>query len=90
MPVSAQEARDEFRQAGFRILSITDDHAIAVETSPMLHGDPFDRLIIPQALIEPARLLTRNRAVAAYSNSIIAVCHAQGTIHLHETTDHAP
>ena len=73
MPVSAREARDEFRQAGFRILGITEDHAIAVETLPLLHGDPFDRLIIAQALIEPARLLTRDKAVVAYSDTIIAV-----------------
>ena len=73
MPVSAREARDEFRQEGFRILGITEDHAIAVETLPLLHGDPFDRLIIAQALIEPAHLLTRDKAVAAYSDTIIAV-----------------
>ena len=73
MPVSAREAGLLFREAGLRFLGITDEHAIAVETLPLLHGDPFDRLIIAQALTEPARLLTVDRAVAAYSDTIIAV-----------------
>ena len=73
MPVSAAHARSSFERAGFSILGVTADHAIAVETLPLLHGDPFDRLIIAQALAEPARLLTADRTVASYNDTIIAV-----------------
>lgn len=73
MPISAREARHYFREAGFHILGITDEHAITVETLPLRHADPFDRLIIAQALTEPARLLTHDAKVATYSDSIIAV-----------------
>ena len=73
MPVSAREARSSFLEAGFRILAISDEHALAIEALPMLHADPFDRLIVAQALTEPARLLTHDTRVAAYSDTIIAV-----------------
>lgn len=73
MPISASAARDEFRDAGFRILGITEEHALAVEKLPLFHTDPFDRLIVAQALTEPLRLLTHDTNVAAYSDTIIAV-----------------
>jgi PIN domain nuclease of toxin-antitoxin system len=73
MPVSAKQAREHFGQAGFRLLGITEEHTLAVEMLPLLHTDPFDRLIVAQALTEPARLLTHDAKVAAYSDTIIAV-----------------
>ena len=73
MPVSAAHTRSSFERAGFSILGVTADHAIAIETLPLLHGDPFDRFIIAQALAEPARLLTADRTVASYNDTIIAV-----------------
>ena len=65
-PFSATEACDYFRQAGFVLLDITPAHAAVVERLPLLHGDPFDRLLIAQALAEPMVLLTHDRQVAAY------------------------
>ena len=37
------------------------------------HQDPFDRMLVAQALTEPMRLLTHDALVARYSDSIIAV-----------------
>ena len=71
MPVSAGAALTHFRNAGYALLVIAPDHAAAVEGLPPLHGDPFDRLLIAQAFVEPLRLVTHDRAVAAYSESII-------------------
>ena len=59
----AQEARD----AGFVDLPVTARHAAAVQTLPPLHGDPFDRLLIAQALCEPAHLVTADRQMARYA-----------------------
>lgn len=39
---------------------------------PLLHGDPFDRLIVAQALAEPLRLVTHDRRLGAYSDTIIS------------------
>lgn len=73
MPVSGQNALRYFRQAGYRFLAIEPDHAAAVETLPDHHQDPFDRLLVAQALIEPMRLLTHDATVARYSDTIIHV-----------------
>lgn len=73
MPVSGQNALRYFRQAGYRFLVIEPEHAAAVETLPDHHQDPFDRLLVAQALMEPMRLLTHDATVARYSDTIIHV-----------------
>ena len=73
MPVSGQEALDYFRQSGYRLLAVQPEHAAAVETLPAHHADPFDRILIAQALIEPMRLLTHDSTVARYLDTIIQV-----------------
>ena len=70
MPVSGAQALQWFRRAGYALLDIKPEHAAAVETLPPLHADPFDRLLVAQALTEPLRLLTHDAAVARYSNLI--------------------
>ena len=73
MPISARTANEHFAGAGFRILDIATDHAIAVESLPILHHDSFDRILVAQALTEPLRLITHDTKVAAYSDTIILV-----------------
>ena len=73
MPISGQEALGYFRDAGFELLSISPTHAVAIEALAPLHADPFDRILVAQALTTPLRLLTHDQRVAAYSDSIIAV-----------------
>lgn len=73
MPVSAREALDYFQRAGYRILPIEPEHALAVESLAPHHQDPFDRLLVAQALTEPMRLLTHDANVARYSDTIVLV-----------------
>ncbi len=73
MPVSGQVASDYFRQAGYRFLAIEPEHALAVETLPAHHQDPFDRLLVAQALVEPMRLITHDATVASYGDTIVLV-----------------
>lgn len=73
MPVSGQEALDYFRASGYRLLAVQPEHAAAVETLPAHHADPFDRILVAQALIEPMRLLTHDSTVARYLDTIIQV-----------------
>lgn len=54
------------RQASFVELPITADHAARVLALPALHSDPFDRMLVAQALCEPACLVTADLQVAAY------------------------
>lgn len=55
------------RSSGFAELAITSEHAARVLSLEALHGDPFDRLLVAQALCEPARLLTADRVIARYA-----------------------
>lgn len=73
MPVSSSDALAHFQSAGFELLEISARHAVAVESLPALHGDPFDRMLVAQALTEPMHLLTADAQVAAYSSAIIRV-----------------
>lgn len=73
MPVSDSRAYELFLAAGYQILAIQAAHTIAVESLPAIHNDPFDRMLVAQALSEPMRLVTHDRTVAEYSDSIFVV-----------------
>ena len=49
------------------------DHIIALFQLPSYHQDPFDRMLIAQAISEPLYLLTHDKNVSLYSESIILV-----------------
>ncbi len=70
-PFGAQKAIESFEYLGYHFLQITANHAAFVETLPMHHSDPFDRLLIAQALTEPMRLVTSDPQVLRYSETII-------------------
>lgn len=73
MPISGSEALEYFRQSGYHMLSISPEHAAAVESLPAHHQDPFDRLLVAQSLTEPLRLITHDTTVARYSDTIILI-----------------
>ncbi len=73
MPVSGRQALRYFQQAGYRLLPVEAEHVAAVGDLPGHHQDPFDRLLVAQALVEPMRLLTHDSVVARYSDTIIKV-----------------
>ena len=73
MPVSGQEALGYFQESGHRLLAVLPEHAAAVADLPPHHQDPFDRLLVAQALTEPLRLLTHDAMVARYSDTIIEI-----------------
>ena len=56
--------------AGFLPLPISVEHAARVASLPPLHRDPFDRLLVAQALAEPMRLLTTDATLAAYGELV--------------------
>ena len=55
----------------FRPLPITMTHALAVRDLPDHHRDPFDRLLIAQAICEGCHLVSRDAAVREYSAPIL-------------------
>lgn len=73
MPVSGQDAERYFRESGYRFLAVEPEHAVAVESLAHHHQDPFDRILVAQALVEPMRLMTHDSMVALYSDTIIMI-----------------
>jgi len=70
MPLSGQEALDYFTTAGYRLLAVEPVHAAAVETLDRHHQDPFDRLLVAQALQERLNLLTTDRTLLGYGEVV--------------------
>ena len=66
-PQDFHRAIDAF---GFRELAITGAHTLATAKLPPLHKDPFDRLLIAQAMTEPLLLLTADAALVPYSDLV--------------------
>jgi PIN domain nuclease of toxin-antitoxin system len=59
--------------AGYEELFVTAEHALAVEMLPMLHKDPFDRLLLAQAISEELIFLTADETLARYGRPVIRV-----------------
>jgi PIN domain nuclease of toxin-antitoxin system len=58
-------------EAGAQPLPVTLDHAAAAELLPWHHRDPFDRMLIAQALAEGASVVTRDQIFGSYGVSIV-------------------
>jgi PIN domain nuclease of toxin-antitoxin system len=55
-----------FEQSAWRVLPVMEGHLLALCTLPMLHKDPFDRMLVAQAKAEGLTLLTVDPAIAQY------------------------
>ena len=73
MPIGAQEAKRSFIADGYVELPFDSSHAEAMDGLPLLHRDPFDRMLIAQAKAEGMQLLSHDNRFPAYGNFIIAV-----------------
>lgn len=73
MPVSGTDAARYFAEAGYTLLPITAEHAAATEALPMHHADPFDRMLVAQALTEPLRLVTHDEMLPKYGDGVLLV-----------------
>lgn len=73
MPVSSQDALGYFRESGYRFLSVEPEHVAAVDDLPAHHADPFDRLLVAQAIVEPMRLMTHDPMLGRYSDTIVEI-----------------
>jgi PIN domain nuclease of toxin-antitoxin system len=62
---------DELRIHRFTPLDITTEHALAVESLPPHHRDPFDRLLIAQAQVERLMMVTRDAKIKQYAIPVL-------------------
>jgi PIN domain nuclease of toxin-antitoxin system len=59
--------------SGFEPLPITPEHTLTLPVLPNQHKDPFDRMLIAQAISEPLHLVTMDKVLATYSELVIQV-----------------
>lgn len=71
--VEPQQLRDGLIQNGYHELVIRSEHVLAVGLLPLIHKDPFDRILIAQAQVENITLLTTDDQIVRYSGPIQAV-----------------
>lgn len=64
--------KETLKESRFEILSIILEHAYAVESLPLLHRDPFDRMLIAQAITEKATLITGDSKMKKYKANILS------------------
>lgn len=57
-------------ESGFLELSVTAHHAATVSRLPDLHRDPFDRILVAQAIYEPLTFLTADAQLKDYSELV--------------------
>lgn len=70
MPIGPEVLIDACIESGFNWLDVSVDHTRATGDLPLLHVDPFDRMLVAQATREPMILLTRDVKIAAYSELV--------------------
>jgi PIN domain nuclease of toxin-antitoxin system len=73
MPINGQQAVLLSETAAIDLIDVTPDHAVALDTLLLHHRDPFDRLLIAQALCEDMMLLTHDKTLAAYGDFVMVV-----------------
>lgn len=71
--VDAHLLRRGLLDNGYNELPVLSNHAVAVNSLPDIHKDPFDRMLIAQATVEGFVLLTADAMVAKYPGPITKV-----------------
>ncbi len=64
---------DALLELGYREVGITSNHAVQTARLPLFHKDPFDRLIVAQAIVEDLVLLTVDAEIVLYNAPVLDV-----------------
>ena len=62
---------------GYRELPLNSRHIVSLSHLPLLHNDPFDRVLLAQAVCEQIQLLTDDEALKNYSNHVDCILSYQ-------------
>jgi len=71
--VDARRLRDGLLDQGFAEWPIKAEHLFRVAQLPWVHRDPFDRLLVAQAIEDKITLLTADRTLLRYGKSVRAI-----------------
>lgn len=70
LPGDPDVLRQAMLEHGWSELPVTGEHALRAGALPLIHGDPFDRMLVAQATVEGALLLTSDKIVARYPGPV--------------------
>lgn len=70
--VDARKLRRGLIDNGYIELPILGEHAVAIDGLPSIHKDPFDRMLIAQAMVEGVTLISNDATVARYPGVVRA------------------
>jgi PIN domain nuclease of toxin-antitoxin system len=62
---------ERIRGSGFADLAVSTEHAIAARRLPLIHRDPFDRMLVAQAQCEDFTLVTRDPQCQKYEVAVL-------------------
>lgn len=68
--IDVGELRRNLFGNGYSEIAATGAHAAALANLPLIHKDPFDRMLVAQAMIEGLTLITRDPVVAQYPGPV--------------------
>lgn len=71
MPFPAAVGAFRFTEFGYSSLGLLPTHIFRFEDMQRLHGDPFDRILVAQALVEQLQLVTRDAQLTSYDAELI-------------------
>jgi PIN domain nuclease of toxin-antitoxin system len=63
--------REQQKDNGLQIIPVELEHVLALQSLPAHHRDPFDRLLIAQALAESAVLVSRDKTFSKYQLDLV-------------------
>jgi len=64
---------NDLLRLGYEELPLTSRHTLTISSLPIIHKDPFDRILLAQAVYERIPLLTADRVISQYPGSIIYI-----------------
>jgi PIN domain nuclease of toxin-antitoxin system len=73
LELDMNDLMESLDEAGASRLSVTWEHGLAVQNLPLHHRDPFDRILVAQAISEPLKLVTSDARLRLYGESIHVV-----------------
>ena len=68
--VDARLLRRKLLENDYTELAVTGAHAVAVDSLPPIHKDPFDRILVAQAQVEMVTLLTADEIMGRYPGPV--------------------
>lgn len=61
----------ERKANGFRVLPVSLEHSLYIDKLPMVHKDPFDRMLIAQAMVEDMTIVSRDAHFSDYGAKLL-------------------